>query len=431
MPTPVKQRKMTANLLLGVRLDLSDKLTLLTLSDVDLGAKVEKLREATATRAAVAKDSFDLIYCGSLLKNDSTLQSYGLKHGSMIHVMAKRPLSPEKKEEKPLRNAQNAFSSFVNNPLLEIAVRRMAKKTEVVDKIIAQTPDLQKDAVAIAILQDPDLVTYFGDPETAESLAKEHPALVKAADLIVKAVNEEAQNFAASSRHLSMNSSSASSSQWSTMENLSDDDEMAGDSSQSSDSPQAQQPGGPRTYPAISAAHVLHAITRARRSAAAAAAMSSMTGGGSSSASGPTAGPSSGLQTNGGGIITAEMFNQAIENAFASVPALSNVGLAAPAAAAAAAAASSLSTPTSTTTPTFASSGSTAGAAATANNSSNGGDNSLASSSVSSVQNLQQQITLMNEMGLHDDAINLQALQVTNGDVQAAIELVLNALTDN
>ncbi|KAL7302114.1 hypothetical protein TKK_0005341 [Trichogramma kaykai] len=416
---------MMANLLLGVRLDLSDKLTLLTLSDVDLGEKVEKLREATAMRAAVAKDSFDLIYCGSLLKNDSTLQSYGLKHGSMIHVMAKRPLSPEKKEEKPLRNAQNAFSSFVNNPLLEIAVRRMAKKTEVVDKIIAQTPDLQKDAVAIAILQDPDLVTYFGDPETAESLDKEHPALVKAADLIVKAVNEEAQNFAASSRHLSMNNSSASSSQWSTMESLSDDDEMAGDSSQSSDSPQAQ-PGGPRTYPAISAAHVLHAITRARRSAAAAAAMSSMTGGtssGGASGSGPTAGPSTGLQTNGGGIITAEMFNQAIENAFASVPALSNVGLAAPAAA------SSLSTPTSTTTPTFASSGFTAAAAATANSSN--GDNSPASSSVSSVQNLQQQITLMNEMGLHDDAINLQALQVTNGDVQAAIELVLNALTDN
>ncbi|CAB0034247.1 unnamed protein product [Trichogramma brassicae] len=302
----------------------------------------------------------------------------------------------------------------------------MAKKTEVVDKIIAQTPDLQKDAVAIAILQDPDLVTYFGDPETAESLAKEHPALVKAADLIVKAVNEEAQNFAASSRHLSMNSSPASS-QWSTMENLSDDDEMAGDSSQSSDSPQAQ-PGGPRTYPAISAAHVLHAITRARRSAAAAA-MSSMTGGASSAGgaggSGPTAGPSSGLQTNGGGIITAEMFNQAIENAFASVPALSSVGLAAPAAAA-----SLLSTPTSTTAPTFASSGSTAGAgAAAAANSSNG--DTPASSSVSSVQNLQQQITLMNEMGLHDDAINLQALQVTNGDVQAAIELVLNALTDN
>lgn len=46
-------------------------------------------------------------------------------------------------------------------------------------------------------------------------------------------------------------------------------------------------------------------------------------------------------------------------------------------------------------------------------------------------QNLQTQINLMHEMGLTNDGINVQALQVTNGDVQAAIELVLSGFGEN
>jgi len=47
------------------------------------------------------------------------------------------------------------------------------------------------------------------------------------------------------------------------------------------------------------------------------------------------------------------------------------------------------------------------------------------------INDLQRQLAQMHEMGLQDDTINIQALQFTNGDVQAAIELVFSGFYDN
>jgi len=47
------------------------------------------------------------------------------------------------------------------------------------------------------------------------------------------------------------------------------------------------------------------------------------------------------------------------------------------------------------------------------------------------VTDLQRQLAQMHEMGLQDDTVNIQALQFTNGDVQAAIELVFSGFGDN
>lgn len=49
----------------------------------------------------------------------------------------------------------------------------------------------------------------------------------------------------------------------------------------------------------------------------------------------------------------------------------------------------------------------------------------------SPVTDLQRQLAQMHEMGLQDDTVNIQALQFTNGDVQAAIELVFSGFSDN
>lgn len=47
------------------------------------------------------------------------------------------------------------------------------------------------------------------------------------------------------------------------------------------------------------------------------------------------------------------------------------------------------------------------------------------------ISDLQRQLAQMHEMGLQDDTVNIQALQFTNGDVQAAIELVFSGFYDN
>lgn len=50
--------------------------------------------------------------------------------------------------------------------------QRIIKRPEVVDNIILSSPGLHKDAVAIAILQDPDLMSHFTDVDTVKKLVK-------------------------------------------------------------------------------------------------------------------------------------------------------------------------------------------------------------------------------------------------------------------
>lgn len=163
-----------------------------------------------------------------------------------------------------------------------------------------------------------------------------------------------------------------------SLENLSGDEEMAGDSSQSSDSTQPSNSTG-QSRAQIIRTQLFSAISRARRSNLA----------GSSSVG--STGNSSGA--NSGRVITFEMFNQAMQQAFASNPVANESNNAAPSP-------SLISTLTAPQDPP-------------------------------PTNDMQSQITLMHEMGLRHDAINLQALQITNGDVQAVIELVLSRFGDN
>lgn len=47
------------------------------------------------------------------------------------------------------------------------------------------------------------------------------------------------------------------------------------------------------------------------------------------------------------------------------------------------------------------------------------------------INDMQRQLAQMHEMGLQNDTVNVQALQFTNGDVQAAIDLVFSGFYDN
>lgn len=44
--------------------------------------------------------------------------------------------------------------------------QRLSKRPEVIDNIISSSPGLDEDSVAIAMLQDPDLMGHFTDIDT-------------------------------------------------------------------------------------------------------------------------------------------------------------------------------------------------------------------------------------------------------------------------
>ncbi|KAK0171566.1 hypothetical protein PV328_005007 [Microctonus aethiopoides] len=362
---------MRMELLLGVRLT-SESLTTIKLNDVNVKSKVEDLKIETAERVELSKDLLEFIYCGCILEDDATLESCGLKNGAMIHVLKKNqletPILAKSIPEGSLLQLANAFRSFNENPALRSALHRLSKRPEVIENIILTTPGLSDDSVAIAMLQDPDLMAHFTDPDTVKRIAELHPVLVEAAQLIAAAVHEEAHSTAASGPGPSSINVPSTAYSYS-LDNLSDDEEMAGgDSSQSSDS---AQPNVLSEFSSnsstITTAQLAAALSRAgARNAFPLSNSSSLTSTTSLNSS----------------VITTEMFSQAMQQAFAAAPnSVSGLPPIPPI---------------------------------------------LPQSS-----DLQLQLTQMHEIGLQDDAVNVQALQFTNGDVQAAIELVFSGFNDS
>ena len=64
------------------------------------------------------------------MENESTLESYGLKSGSMVHVLKKKeskdtatPSATASGSETNINKLTSVFKSFIGNPLRELALR--------------------------------------------------------------------------------------------------------------------------------------------------------------------------------------------------------------------------------------------------------------------------------------------------------------------
>ncbi|XP_001606904.1 ubiquitin-like protein 7 [Nasonia vitripennis] len=390
-----QSNNLKVELLVGVRTNPLEKLNILKMKNVDLTDRSESLRSEVAEQTNIPKDAFDLIYGGAIIEDETPLEAYGIKNGSLIHFLKKKEVektaastASASDSEPNIKMLISVFQSFIGIPLLQLAMRHMTKRPEVIENIISSSPGLSEDAVAIAILHDPDLIVHFNNAETIRKIAKLHPSLLEAAQHIASAVHDEAHNLAASANLHNNTANAATTGHSYSLENLSDDEEMAGDSSQSSDSPQPSNSANQSRIQSnrLSVADFFAAITRAQRS--------NSNNGGTGSASTASSSSVSRSNSNSGGVITVDFFNEAMQRAIATTPSLNNDS------------SNSQSQPPS--------------ASFTPPNSSSGSSNDM-----------QRQISIMHEMGLLNDAINLQALQITNGDVQAAIELVLNGFGDN
>lgn len=68
----------------------------------------------------------ELIYCGCILEDDTTLESCGLKNGAMIHVLRKKtpeePVLVKPFSDNNISQLSSAFRSFNENPALRSAL---------------------------------------------------------------------------------------------------------------------------------------------------------------------------------------------------------------------------------------------------------------------------------------------------------------------
>ncbi|XP_029155362.1 ubiquitin-like protein 7 [Nylanderia fulva] len=369
---------MTMELLFGIQIN-SEMVMPITLSGINLKTKVEELKREAAGKWNLSKDSLEFIYCGLILEDDATVESIGLKNGSMVHALRKKePESPVPKRfisEDCILQLSSAFKAFNETPAYRSALHRLSKRPEVIDNIISSSPGLHEDSVAIAMLQDPDLMAHFTDVNTVKRIAELHPVLIEAAQNIAAAVHEEAQNAASSgSSSSSMASSQPTTARSYSVDNMSLEEEMARDIAHFF----ATHPVNDNNlrFPNMPAAANSQASQRSDNPP--------------SSTSGGANQPVTGNQSTGG-VITSQMFMEAMRQAALATNPNSQQATASPMA----------SLPPML--PSFS----------------------------PPVTDLQRQLAQMHEMGLQDDTVNIQALQFTNGDVQAAIELVFSGFNDN
>lgn len=349
------------------------------LSSLKLDDKVSALQTKVAELFDKKIGDLELVFLGKVLKEDDTLEACGIKSGMTVfaypHHELVKPTCTLDMQDIPVI----AFGTALVNPAFRTVLQSL-KDPDVLENVMAATPALADDPVAVGILQDPELMTLLANPTFLRKMAESHPALVEAAVQIAVSFHEEG---AASGR-----SASPAPEVSYSLEALSDDDDMEGPTDQGT-------PGGSGMFSP-------NRITPAQLAAALAAAAANPAAAGSGSSSPPPATgsplipPSPRLHappSTPRNPITHEMLNSAVQTA---------LGLSVPGNPATASSPSTLS-------------------------SSPGG---LPPDLVDPAATYQSQLQQLRDMGLSNDAASVRALVATNGDVQAALELLFGDVTD-
>lgn len=337
------------------------------------GYRVATLKQLVAAQLPDSipdPELIELVHCGRKLKDDLTLDAYGIQNGSTIHILKKAWPEPESASE-PVNRATAAREFRVFHAALHSlnssyrdAVYKMLTNKESLDQIIVATPGLKSDPVALGVLQDKDLFVQFTDPNMLDVLISSHPALVNAIILVLHSVagSISAQSSTSSSRNVSTSSYSDMPGGF-MFEGMSDDEE------EFQTSPSSSNRSGPSSgMRPVSLSHSgatgPRPITQSELATALALASTP-----DSSAVTPTtasqADPSSGAAPMPAGTpVSNDLFSQALQQA-------------------------------------------------------------LQATTMTSLQGRwQSQMQQLRDMGIQDEELMLRALQATDGDIQAALELI-------
>ncbi|KAL1117823.1 hypothetical protein AAG570_004138 [Ranatra chinensis] len=332
------------------------------IDNVDFEKKIFAFKDDVSKKSNIPKDSLELVYRGNILDDEATLTSCGLKPGVMVYALKKS----DKEVQKP-----TPTMSETDIQALVVAFRTLTLNPSYRNALQKLSrPDILDNIIMATpgLSQDPIAISMIQDPEL----------LVRMGDIeTVRRIVElhpalaEAANHIAAAVHedaLSVTSlqPSTSSGYANVNDLLSDEDDM--ESSQSSDSI-PQSVSRQQSFSQITAAQLAAALASASQRPEGSI-FFVKTGEGSGSGNG-------GGSANSG--ITQEMFSLAMQRAIANVTS----------------AHSQPSQPASEV-------------------------------SYSGSGELAEQMRQMRELGLTDDALNLQALQLAGGNVHAAVDLVFS-----
>nr|SVE79699.1 EOG090X0BNZ [Daphnia magna]SVE80329.1 EOG090X0BNZ [Daphnia magna] len=136
----------------------------------------------------------ELIYSCRPLRDEATLNT--LEHvesgAKMIYATVVKPA--EREQPKKLNAVEQhqlflAFRAAVTNPNFRHTLQNLSKP-ENIQSLTETVPGLADDEIALSMLQDWELLLHLADPKIVQVLVEKHPALVDAASRMMNSVSE-------------------------------------------------------------------------------------------------------------------------------------------------------------------------------------------------------------------------------------------------
>lgn len=170
----------------------------LTLDQIDFGKDVLHLKKQIAEKCQLDADKLEVIYNGLALQDDKKLGE-ALKPESIIHCFKKTkkytPYVPSDKVKDPgvVDVAQVLFYN-IGNIQINVSCR-----VNILQKILAEYPEFRRNPAALALIRDSVLFNTLHQPEVIKKAAEHYPIIVEAASFIVSTVRKElARNISTS-----------------------------------------------------------------------------------------------------------------------------------------------------------------------------------------------------------------------------------------
>ncbi|EDV48209.1 uncharacterized protein LOC6553454 [Drosophila erecta] len=166
------------------------------LSDVHPLHNIDMTRDVAYLKAVVTKEmqlqfdasDLEIIYHGRVLEDADTLNRT-LQPNSVIHCFQKikrySPYVPPAATEINTKHIQELFSLTSH---LQISV---TSRFNILQKILAEYPEFRRNLGAQALIRDSVLFNMLHEPEVVQNLVKDYPLICEAAPFIVDTIRKE------------------------------------------------------------------------------------------------------------------------------------------------------------------------------------------------------------------------------------------------
>nr|SVE75967.1 EOG090X0BNZ [Daphnia hispanica] len=183
------------NLSVSVRNGLTQKRSFYQLENIPSDLSVAELKKNILLKAGLdSQCQLELIYSCRPLRDEATLNTLeNVESGvKMIHATVVKPA--EKIQPKKLNAVEQhqlflAFRAAMTNPNFRQTLQNFSKP-ENIQPLTETVPGLADDEIALSMLQDWELLLHLADPKIVQVLVEKHPALVDAVSRMMNCVSE-------------------------------------------------------------------------------------------------------------------------------------------------------------------------------------------------------------------------------------------------